>query len=113
MIGWNQDSYRLTNHLGGRVAVQLFRSGVPAGNDAVEILADDRILGRFDECSEKGFRNLRFPPSPALSDVPRNLGGTYDSAQAIANRRNGHRHVNELPVLAPPHCLVMFNPLSA
>ena len=47
-IGWNQDGDRLTHGLSGRITKQLFRAAIPRGNDAREILADNRVVRRLD-----------------------------------------------------------------
>src|ERR1700684_1389167 len=48
----NQDSDRLADDLFGGVAEQVFGGAVPADDDAVQRLADDRIAGRFDDAGE-------------------------------------------------------------
>ena len=44
-----QDEQRLTDGLIGRVAEDSFRCRVPAGDEPVEVLANDRILRRFHD----------------------------------------------------------------
>src|SRR4029078_8792406 len=43
----NQQTYGLADHLVGFVAKYYFRTFVPAGDDAIEILRDDRIFRSF------------------------------------------------------------------
>src|ERR1700686_3364652 len=45
----NEDSDRLADDVFGRVAEQPLGGAVPADDDAVEVLADDGVAGRFDD----------------------------------------------------------------
>jgi len=51
-LGRDQHSDRLSDCLLGRVAEQPLRSGVPAVDDALEVLADDCVVGKFDDARE-------------------------------------------------------------
>ena len=48
-IVWNKSANGPANHLGGGVAKHPFRCDIPGGDDTVEVLADDRIVARFDD----------------------------------------------------------------
>src|SRR6185436_379001 len=48
-IGGNDKRNMLPDRLGSRVAENPFRALIPALNNAVKRLADDRIVGRFDD----------------------------------------------------------------
>ena len=50
--GWNQQRDRLADHLLRRITEQPLRARIPARDDAVEVLADDGILGTVDDCCE-------------------------------------------------------------
>ena len=51
-IGRNQDQDRLADDFFCRIAKQAFRAFVPTHNDAIKILAYDRIFGRLDDRNE-------------------------------------------------------------
>ena len=57
---------RLADRLVGRVTEKALGPGVPRSDDAVERLADDRVLGRFDDGGQPR-ADLLGPP--ALGDV--------------------------------------------
>src|SRR4030095_10843582 len=57
---------RLADDLLRSVAEDALRAGVPGADDAVQIFADDRIVGRFDYGGELGFSLLGLL---ALADV--------------------------------------------
>src|SRR5215472_3561980 len=46
-IGGEEERYRLTNDLLSAVAKKVFRPFVPALNNPLQVLADDRVVGRF------------------------------------------------------------------
>src|SRR5262249_29618516 len=52
MIRRDEDGDRLADDLFRHVAEDPFGAFVPALDDAVEVLADDRVIGRFDDCDE-------------------------------------------------------------
>ena len=54
----NDDGDRLADHLLGRIAEQPLGARIPADDDAVQILADDRIVGGFDNTGELPARLL-------------------------------------------------------
>ena len=61
MIVRDQDRDRLADHFLGGVAEQALGADVPAHDDPVQVLADDRVVGRFDDGSELlagGIRSL-------------------------------------------------------
>src|SRR5947208_9617160 len=41
------------DHLMRCVSKYGFGSGIPAGDDAIQILADDGVFGRFDDCGQE------------------------------------------------------------
>src|SRR5205823_9097500 len=69
--------------LGGGVAVEPLGTGVPAGDDGVEVLADDRVVGGLDERREMGERQLR---PPALGDVAEEVDDEADPAPLVRDR---------------------------
>src|SRR5690349_429734 len=65
----NHDQDRFTDRFRGRVAVKTLRPSVPAGDAAVEILADDGVIRGIEDGAEQEPRFFGFP---APADVPRN-----------------------------------------
>jgi hypothetical protein len=58
-IGGNDDRDRLSDHFLREIAEQALRRPVPTGDDPVDILADDRIIGGVDDRREETFAFLR------------------------------------------------------
>jgi hypothetical protein len=52
-LGRDQQRDRLADHLGRRIAEDAFGAFIPGGDDAVEVLADDGIVGGLDDRGEK------------------------------------------------------------
>jgi len=52
-LGRNDECDRPADGLGGAESKQALRAGVPGRDDAVQILRDDRVIGRIDECREE------------------------------------------------------------
>jgi hypothetical protein len=55
---------RPSHDLVGPIAEELLRTFIPRANDPVQILADDRIVGRGDDCSEQGLERDRIAVAP-------------------------------------------------
>src|SRR5258706_10146185 len=51
-VGWNDPADGLADHLRGGVAEDALSRSIPGLNDAVQILADDRIVARLDDRRE-------------------------------------------------------------
>ena len=51
-IRWNQKANRLTDRLFSRVPKEPLRAMVPAGNDSVEVFADDGVFRRFNNSGQ-------------------------------------------------------------
>ena len=56
----NQHSHGLSDQFAGGVAEQAFRGGIARLDDAIEVLRNDRIVGRVDDGREVGLRGDRF-----------------------------------------------------
>ena len=48
-IRWNQSHDRRADHFVGGVSEDALRTEIPTGDDTVQILSDDRIVGRGDD----------------------------------------------------------------
>jgi hypothetical protein len=53
-VGRDQGEDRRAHHLGRGIAEDPLRGGVPGQEGAVELLADDRLVGRLDDGGEPG-----------------------------------------------------------
>src|SRR5580704_4107916 len=91
----NEDPDRFADDFFGRVTEQLLGGVVPADDDAVEILADDRVAGRFDDAGELLAR-LHGPA--LLGDVEQRCDPTIDLA-----RRIGFRPVSDMQAARPSY----------
>src|SRR5271154_658446 len=65
-MAWNREPQdRLSDHLVGRILEYAFRGFVPACDDAVQVIADDRVVGGRDDRRVSGtdarFRAARIP----------------------------------------------------
>ena len=66
-LGRNEDRDRLPDHLRRGVAEHPLRAFVPGGDDALERLADDRVVGKFDHRCEPRVRFLEFAALGGIS----------------------------------------------
>jgi hypothetical protein len=62
-VGWDEDSDRLSDQLRSCVAEQSLRRGVARLDDAVQVLRENGVTGRFDDRGEIGLRE-RWIPDP-------------------------------------------------
>src|SRR5687768_4233027 len=51
-VCWYQDGHGLPHHLLGGIAVETLCAFIPARDDAIQVLGDNRIVGGFDNRSE-------------------------------------------------------------
>src|ERR1039458_4249205 len=52
-IGRRKEGDRPANHLGSRIAKEPFRASVPASDQAIEILADNGVVGKFHHVGQQ------------------------------------------------------------
>ena len=71
------------HRLRGGPAEDALGPGVPGGDDAVERLADDRVVRGVDDGGEARLGDLA---SALRGDVPGDLGGAHDPARVILDR---------------------------
>ena len=57
-IRWNQSHDRRADHFVGGVSEDALRPEIPTGDDTVQILSDDRIVGRGDDGRQPARSNL-------------------------------------------------------
>ena len=98
------------DRLVGRVAEETLGGGVPALNDAVERLADDRVIRGFDDRREQPGREqlaglVLFQP-PLRGDVPENQDASGDRAAFVADRRGAVVDRALAAVLANQHRVI-------
>src|ERR1700759_659542 len=93
----NDDRDGLPDRLRGRVAENPLRTAVPAGDDAVQVLADDRIVARFDDGGEPAKSLLAVAKRRldllAFGDVDAGRMQVDDRARGVADRM--HRKVDD------------------
>src|SRR5580700_318796 len=82
----NQDGDRLADDVFGGVAEQALGGAVPADDDAVEVLADDGVAGRFDDT---GKLLARLHGAALLGDVEQRRDPAVDLAVGIGFRPVG------------------------
>ena len=98
----------------GGVAVQLLGASIPARDRAVEILADDGVLGRFDDRRQP---QSYFLFTLLFGDVPGEAAGMNEVA-ALPQHAGVDDHVLDRTILAPhsglavPHLLAGPQPLQ-
>ena len=74
-FGRDDQSNRLPNSFGRRVPVHAFRGRVPRGDQPVEVLTDDRILGMFDDVGEPAGE---FVGGLSIGNVARKASGVQE-----------------------------------
>ncbi len=94
----NEHLHRLTDCLQCRESKQLLRAGIPAGDDSFQRLADDGVVGGFDDATEQllaGEQLRGALPHPLLEPiahlVPRVLRFTSLNHEAEAGAPRGRR----------------------
>ena len=83
-IGWDQGLDRFADHLFGQIAENPLRALVPAGDDAVEVLADDGVVGGFDD--RRKMLQRAFGALP-LRHVDEHVDGADQRAGGVVERR--------------------------
>ena len=83
LVRRNQNHDRFADHLFGGVAEDAFRPAVPAGDDAVEVLAHDRVIRVFDDRGEP-LRVLL--GALAITDLHQHIDGTHERTRAIVEK---------------------------
>ena len=78
-------------------------------DDAVQILRDDRVVGRFDDGRQIGLR----PGAFLLRDVASDLRSRRSVCRRRRERVTRQRHVDGAPVLGESHGLEVLDSLSA
>ena len=105
----NDHANRLADGFGGRIAKHAFRRQIPRGDDAVEILADDRIIRRFHDRDEPSAGEGRLHP---VRNVPGDFRCANHLTRVVVNRRHRQRNRDERPVLPLPDGLEMRDRLT-
>src|SRR6185295_7119588 len=99
-VRWNELVDGLADPFGGAVTEQLFGAAVPTRDVAVEVFADDGVIGRIHNgCQEHlvAFGSLQ---TPAIADISRDFGSPDDVAQPVFDRGNSQRDLDEAAVLS-------------
>ena len=107
MIVRDQERDRLADHFLGGVAEQALGADVPAHDGPVQVLADDRVVGRFDDGSEplaRGIRSLthlvRAKAVQGETDLARNRDGKrrFLVEEGVRRRVIGHEFTDHATV---------------
>src|ERR1700733_5569187 len=93
----NQDRDRLADNLFGEVAEQALRAPVPGDDHTVEILADDRIVARFDDRTETALNTFG---TLVLADVDQHVHGADQVAGSVVEGRR-KRHERHARAVGP------------
>ena len=88
-LGRNDARYALADHLFGRVAEHALGAGVPGAHDSVERLADDGVVGAFDD--RRQGRRLDFL-RVLLGHVDDMMQRACGGARDVAQRRGADHH---------------------
>ena len=97
-VGRQQQRDRLADHFCGAVAEHGLGGAVPGGDHALERLADDRVLGRFDDAREV---LPQLATAPGLGDVVVDLGHQRRGIGGRAMQRLVADDDDSLSVAAP------------
>jgi hypothetical protein len=95
--------------LGGRVALERMRPGVPAANGAIHVQHVDRVVAHaFHQQAEPLFAGAQFLlVPPALAQVARHLGEARKLAGSIVDGRDDDVGPEPAAVLAHPPALIL------
>src|SRR5437879_3352817 len=102
-VGRNQHGDGTSFHLFSRIAIDLLRPRVPTDNNALQRLADDRVVGGLHDRSQSD-KGLLSPP--ALRDVPHDAG--KEMLSVLDDFTKGHFQRNLVALLVPPRELCRF-----
>src|SRR5258705_1713005 len=109
-ITGNDHSDVLADGIFRAITEHAFCALVPTGDDAVEGLAGDGIVGRIDDsCEESGAAFGAF----ALGDLAGDFGGADDATRGILDRRDGQREIDESTVFALADGVEMLDAFAA
>src|SRR5690606_32188461 len=109
-LGRNQAVDRASDELFARIAEDAVTALVARGDDAVQVLRDDRVGRRRND---GGQVRLLFSRTLTLGDVARDLGSADDLARRTDDGRDRERDVDQPAILGDPHRLVVPDALAA
>jgi hypothetical protein len=106
-IGWEKDGDGLADHFFGGVAEHSLGGLIPAFDDAVEIFADDGVVGGGNDGFESAFQ------FDGLGDVAGDLGGSDDFSGGVTDRGDGDGDGDGRAVFAEANGLEVIDPFAA
>ena len=109
-IAGDDQSDVLADGFFGEVAENAFGALVPTGDDAVEGLADNGIVGGVDDGGEQG--GVAFGAS-AISDLARDFGGADNASVGVLDGRDGEGNVDESAIFALADGIEMVDAFAA
>src|SRR6185503_13336863 len=95
-----------TDNFLGSITEDALSAFVPTGNNALQSLGDDRVVGEIDYGGEAG---AEFVLVFLRGDIARDLRGADYFSVRIANRRDTERDVQQSAILAPTDSLIMID----
>ena len=101
-IGRDDQQDGLADRLGRGIAEQSLGPAIPGGDDPVQRLADDGVVGGVHDRRQAAARLFR---AEAVADVPDDLRGSGDLACRRPDGRHRQRHVDRPSVLGEVHRL--------
>ncbi len=108
-FGRNDHPDGLANGLARTVAEHPLGAPIPGGDVPVQILRDDRIVGRFDNRGQAPRGMFRVF---AVADVAGNLRRSDHVARLVVDRRNGQRNRERGPVFSAPDGFIVADGLT-
>src|SRR5262245_25669962 len=108
-IGGHDDANRFADHLRRGVAEHLLRRAVPRRDDAVEVLADDRVVARLDDRRETPHGALGGSAAGDVAPDPERADGLAVGGE---NPREEQRDGDRGSVAAQPHGLEIASGLA-
>src|SRR5580704_14815951 len=112
-IRWDERRHRFADNLVSGVAEEPLRAFVPACDDAVQIFANDGVVGRIDDGSKKAANALGVV---VFGDVAGDFGCADNLALIVSDRRNGQRDIEQggvLPLADGLEMIYAFAPRQA
>ena len=102
-----QDGDGLADHFLGGVAEHSLGGLIPTSDDAVEVFADDGVVGGGDDRLEPAFQ------FDGLGDVAGDFGGSDDFSIGVTDRGDGDGYGDGGAVFAETNGLEVIDPLAA
>src|ERR1700731_2662986 len=106
LVGRKKSTNRLSDHFRGRISIDSLGTDVPIGDDPIQSLANDCVIGIFDESGQtvKVLFTLF-----SLRNIPADCGSTHNPFQSVPDGGHSEFHLDFSSVLAYPDGLEMID----